>query len=111
MSYHCSHTKGGNHMNKVGSKHLSLEQRQIILRMIENGDSLNNIAAMINKDPRAVSRELRNRRELTKRDEYFRKRNDKYSQPCQRCSRFPFVCDGCETKKKLYVLGSFSLPS
>lgn len=94
-------------MNKVGSKHLSLEQRQIILRMIKERESLTNIAAMLNKDPRAISRELRNRRQLIKRDEYFGKRNDKYSQPCQRCSRFPFVCNGCESKKNCMYLVRF----
>lgn len=94
-------------MNKVGSKHLSLEQRQIILRMIENGSSLRDIAATIGKDHRAISREVQNRREMTERENSFGSRHERYSKPCKRCSRFPFVCNGCPNKKNCMYLLKF----
>ena len=94
-------------MNKVGSTHLTLENRQTILRMIEDNAKLWEIAKAVKKDPRAVSREVRNRRELTQRDRHFHGRNEKYELPCKRCSRFPFVCDGCKTKRSCMYLMRF----
>lgn len=85
-------------MNKPGSKHFVLIERQTILRMVENNMPLCEIAKALQKDPRAVSREIRNRREFIEKPDYYNI-DEKYKHPCKRCSRFPYVCDGCPFKR------------
>lgn len=92
-------------MNKPEGKHLTLTERQTILRMIEDNASLREIAQSVQKDPRAVSREVRNRRELTQMDKKYNVDNPKYTIPCKRCSKFPFVCNGCPDKRYcMYIM-------
>ncbi len=92
-------------MNKPGGKHLNLDDRQTILRMIEDNASLREIAQAVNKDPRAVSREVRNRRELSYVGKKYNVTNPKYEVPCKRCSKFPFVCNGCKDKRYcMYIM-------
>lgn len=92
-------------MNKPGGKHLNLNDRQTILRMIEDHASLKEIAQAVDKDPRAVSREVRNRRELSYVGKKYNVTNPKYEVPCKRCSKFPFVCNGCTDKRYcMYIM-------
>lgn len=93
-------------MNTLGSKHLTLPDRQTILMMLINNKPLCEIASILQKDPRAISREVRNRRELVEKSDYFNC-DEIYKKPCKRCSRFPFVCDGCPTKRNCNYLMRF----
>ncbi len=76
--------------------------------MIEDGCKLFEIALAINKDPRAVSREVKNHRKVLKREKHFMNRNEKYESPCKRCSRFPYVCNGCNVKRNCMYLIRFN---
>ncbi|MFA5660392.1 MAG: helix-turn-helix domain-containing protein [Bacilli bacterium] len=93
-------------MNKPGSKHLNLTDRQMILMMIIDNKPLCDIASVVKKDPRAISREVRNRRELEEKPDYYNC-EEIYKKPCKRCSRFPFVCDGCPKKRTCNYLMRF----
>lgn len=86
-------------MNKHGSKHITAPERGVILDMLKRDCKLKDIALAIEKDPRAVSREIRNRRLKYKTEDNFIKRSPKYEELCKRLTRFPFVCDGCKKRR------------
>lgn len=94
-------------MNVIGSKHLTQDNRIRILGLLEKNKTLIEIAKELHKDPRAISREIRNHRFKTEKEPYFNKRNEKNASPCKRCSRFPFVCDGCPTPQHCMYLVKF----
>lgn len=94
-------------MNVIGSKHLTQDNRYRILSLLQQNLPLIQIANDLQKDPRAISREIRNHRVKTEKDFQFNTRNEKYTSPCKRCSRFPFVCDGCPTTQYCMYLVKF----
>lgn len=85
-------------MNKHGSKHITAPERGVILDMLKRDCKLKDIALAIAKDPRAVSREIRNRRLKHETEDNFINRSSKYEELCKRLTRFPFVCDGCNKR-------------
>lgn len=93
--------------NKKGSKHLTLYERRKIYEMLENDEPLKEIALTIGKDPRTVSREIQKHRQLNERPEHFQNRNERYKSPCPRCSRYPYVCNGCPNKQYCMYLKRF----
>ncbi|HOA11513.1 MAG TPA: IS30 family transposase [Bacilli bacterium] len=86
-------------MNKHGSKHITAPERGVILDMLKRDCKLKDIALAIAKDPRAVSREIRNRRLKHETEDNFINRSSKYEELCKRLTRFPFVCDGCNKRR------------
>ena len=51
-------------MNKFGSTHLTIKDRTIIQEMLGRNSSCIEIADTIHKDPRSISREVKNKREF-----------------------------------------------
>lgn len=95
------------YVKQKGSKHLTLYERRKIYEMLENDEPLKEIALTIGKDPRTVSREIQKHRQLNERPEHFQNRNERYKSPCPRCSRYPYVCNGCPNKQYCMYLKRF----
>lgn len=85
-------------MNVNGSIHITKENRYVIYKMLLENQTLNEIAREIKKDPRAVSREIRNHRLRSFKEKAYGRYSEAKEQPCKRCSRYPFVCEGCKHK-------------
>lgn len=85
-------------MNTKGSNHLTRAERQKILEMLDENENCKAIAAVLAKDERTVSREVKKRRnrEDNRRYGLYGKKDDS---ECKRLQRFPFVCNGCDKKK------------
>ena len=85
-------------MNKKGSTHLTREERRIIEEKLNEGLRCKEIAAVIGKDDRTVSREVQSRRNKTKNERYglYGKKDDA---ECAVLKRFPFTCHVCEKRK------------
>ena len=84
-------------MNTNGGKHMTLQQRLIIETMLTTGSKLKDIAIVIDKDERTISKEIDKRK--TRED------NGKYGvwgkydiEPCITNIRYPFVCNGCKKR-------------
>ena len=85
-------------MNTKGSKHLTITERQKILEMLDENENCKTIAAIVAKDERTVSREIKKRRNRQDNRRYglYGKKDDS---ECKRLQRFPFVCNGCDKRK------------
>lgn len=81
-------------------KHLTLEQRKITERCLDEGQTLKEIAESIHKDPRTLSKEIKKRRSFKSNEERrFRLHADLAKlEPCRTLARFPFVCNGCDRR-------------
>ena len=84
-------------MNRKGSAHLTKESRRTIRDSLAEGLKLKEIAALVGKDERTVSKEIMKRRTL-KANGRVAFAYDK-SAECKRLKRFPFVCDGCPKRR------------
>ena len=88
-------------MNDIhNNKHLTVEERIIIEKELKDPEcKLIQIAKIIGKDPRTISKEIRRNR-LFVDNQYRRKRLNGttacYQKPCERLLRFPYVCNGCK---------------
>lgn len=80
-------------MNKKGSAHLTREDRRTIRDSLARGLKLKEIAALVGKDERTVSKEIMKRR-TPKANGRVAFAYDK-SAECKRLKRFPFACNGC----------------
>lgn len=81
-------------------KHLSLDDRKAIAECLKKGMPLNQIAALLSKDPRTISKEISKHISLRVNDKCVFTGDDKLSlPPCPRSRRFPFVCDCCDLKR------------
>ncbi len=102
-------------MKKI--RHLTLQDRQTIQSVIEEGKTKTEIGRLLGKDPCGISREIIRHREFRERNAYNRsilcaKRKDckirrcsksckEYKEPgCVRRDRLPGVCNGCEKRAK-----------
>lgn len=85
-------------MNTKGSNHLTIAERQKILEMLDENENCKTIAAVVAKDERTVSREIKKRRNRQDNRRYglYGKKDDS---DCKRLQRFPFVCNGCDKRK------------
>jgi len=85
-------------MNKKGSKHLTIGDRATIESLLNQRRPLLEVAEAIRKDPRSISREVKNRRvrhECLRGD--FNSQKDRGD--CKSLLRWPYVCNGCQGKK------------
>lgn len=89
-------------MNIKGSNHLTLSDRIKIQERLSAKDKLKDIALMIGKDERTVSKEIKKHRKVSdnKRALYGRSRD--FVKDCPKLKRFPFVCNGCDKRKCIY---------
>ena len=85
-------------MNTKGSSHLTIDERQKILEMLDENENCKTIATVVAKDERTVSREIKKRRNRQDNRRYglYGKKDDS---ECKRLQRFPFVCNGCDKRK------------
>lgn len=79
-------------MNRLGSKHLTKNERVKIQEDLGKGLSLREIAKDVAKDERTISKEVRKRR--NKKDN-GRSAFREHPEECKKLNRFPFVCNGC----------------
>jgi len=94
-------------MNVKGSKHLTLDERREILRGLNERLMLSQIALILSKDPRSISRKIKLRRQLkTNHRSYFHS-SDFLKTNCQRTLRYPFVCDGCDKRRHCLYLNQY----
>jgi len=70
-------------------KHLTLDHRSFIQTSLQAGHSFRRIALALNKDPTAISREVRNHRTLTLPE------------------RSPYVCNGCKQRNRCVLTKYF----
>ena len=84
-------------MNIKGSAHLTKEDRRTIRDSLAQGLKLKEIAALLGKDERTVSKEIMRRR-TPKSNGRVAFALDK-SAACKRLMRFPFVCNGCPKRR------------
>lgn len=85
-------------MNKSGSTHLTKEERMILEDKLNEGMKCKEIATILGKDERTVSREVKNRRNKVKNERYglYGKKDDT---DCKTLKRFPFTCHTCNKRK------------
>lgn len=87
-------------MNTKGSTHLTKEERKLIERLLNEDYSCKDIAAVLCKNDRTISREIKKRRD-SKANGRHAFVSDNYDIPtCKRIERFPFVCNGCPPNKR-----------
>ena len=84
----------------ITKKHLTIEERITIEKELKDPEcKLINIAKIIGKDPRTVSKEIKRNR-LFVDNQYRRKKLNSttacYQKPCETLLRFPYVCNGCK---------------
>lgn len=81
-------------------KHLSLEQRKIIEDCLKEGLKLFEIARIIEKDERTVSKEIKRNRMLVdyQKRRYFLSQDLDKLASCKRVEKYPFTCDNCKRK-------------
>lgn len=94
-------------MNVKGSKHLNLDERREILRGLTDHLLLSQIALIISKDPRSISREIKLRRQLKTNHRSHFHSPDFLKTNCQRTLRYPFVCDGCDKRRYCLYLNQY----
>lgn len=78
-------------MNRKGGTHLSKEDKKRIYESLVENKSCKEIAKLIDKDKRTISKEIKKRRNRVLNGHY-------HSQPipeCKTLTRFPYVCNGC----------------
>jgi IS30 family transposase len=86
-------------MNKKGSKHLTIGDRATIESLLNQRKPLLEVAEAIRKDPRSISKEVKNRRighGCLKGS--FNGQKDRGG--CKSLLRWPYVCNGCPKKAK-----------
>ena len=84
-------------MNKLGSSHLTLDDRIFIQSALIDGLSCKQIASHLSKDDRTISREIKIRRNK-KFNGNFHMFKDLDISLCNSISKFPFVCNGCKKR-------------
>lgn len=81
--------------------HLTLSDRIIIESELKINTSAIAIAQLIDKDPTTVSKEIKSHRTTKQPNFYNQSNNNLLDLPlCQRQTRFPHVCNGCDTMKR-----------
>lgn len=85
-------------MNIKGGTHLDLNDRIKIQSEIEKGTILKDIAVLVAADERTVSKEVKKRRIMTRNNRVFIMNNKMNT--CKKTTRFPYVCNGCDKRKK-----------
>ena len=75
-------------MTLNNGKHLNFDKRIVIANGVGKKLKLKEIAELVGTDPTTISKELKRNRS---------KFND-LTKPCDRLSRFPYVCNGCKNK-------------
>ncbi len=85
-------------MNIKGSKHLTLEEREVIRQFLDAERTREDISKAVAKDRKTISLEVKSRRNKEKNQRYglYGKKDD---EPCKKLCRFPFVCNACEKRK------------
>ena len=86
-------------MNKKGSKHLTIGDRATIESLPDQRKPLLEVAEAMRKDPRSISREVKNRRtghECLRGG--FNGQKDRGD--CKTLLRWPYVCNGCPGKAR-----------
>ena len=86
-------------MNIKGGTHLDLNDRIKIQSELEKGTILKDIAALVNSDERTVSKEIKKRRIMTRNNRVLII-NTEDIRVCNKTKRFPYVCNGCDKRKK-----------
>lgn len=85
-------------MNIKGSKHLTLEEREVIRESLDLQETREKISELVSKDRKTISYEIKLRRNKVKNQRYglYGKKDD---EPCAKLNRYPFVCNACEKRK------------
>lgn len=85
-------------MNTKGSKHLTLEEREIIQESLDMQMTRERISELVSKDRKTISYEIQRRRNKVDNQRYglYGKKDD---EPCSKLSRYPFVCNACERRR------------
>ncbi len=83
-------------MNKLGGYHLLKEERNTIQEQLALNKSCKEIADLLNKNDRTISKEIKNRRTKKKNGRYI---YNKFKTECKIVNRFPYVCNGCDRRK------------
>lgn len=85
-------------MNVKGSKHLTLEEREVIQQLLDSEERRESISKSVAKDRKTISLEIKIRRNKVPNQRYglYGKRDN---EPCARLNRFPFVCNACDKRK------------
>lgn len=84
-------------MTLNNGKHLTFDKRMVISNSIAKGLKLKEIAELIGVDPTSVSKELKRNRKKT---------ND-IGIPCNKLSRFPYICNRCNKKYMVCGYGKY----
>lgn len=95
-------------MNKLGGTHLSKQDRNIIRDALATNKTCHEIALLVGKDDRTISKEIKNRRNKQSNGRYYLNHDDR---ECKSLIRFPYVCNGCNKrnvccKKYKYIYDS-----
>jgi len=85
-------------MNIKGGTHLDLNDRIKIQAGLEKGKKLKYIACDISCDERTISKEIRKRRIMTSNRKVIITKGTK--DMCKKVLRFPYVCNGCDKRRK-----------
>lgn len=80
-------TKGVEVIMKYDNTHLTLQDRQIIQKGIENRSSKTAIAQTIGKDPTTIAKEIRKHRDLKRRNAFNQKNICIHLKECHGCKR------------------------
>lgn len=80
-------TKGVEAIMKYDNTHLTLQDRQIIQKGIENRSSKTAIAQTIGKDPTTIAKEIRKHRDLKRRNAFNQKHICIHLKECHGCKR------------------------
>lgn len=80
-------TKGVEVIMKYSNTHLTLQDRQIIQKGIENRSSKTAIAQTIGKDPTTIAKEIRKHRDLKRRNAFNQKHICIHLKECHGCKR------------------------
>lgn len=86
-------------MNVKGSKHLTLSDRVRIQERLSAKDRLRDIALLIGKDERTISKEIKHHRTFLENKRVRFNKTPDYLQKCPKLDRFPFVCNGCDKRR------------
>ena len=76
-------------------KHLNLEQRKLIARLLSRESKLCEIADLLNVDATSISKEIRRHRLMS------RKAHGHVNKVCKYTIRYPYVCNFCQKKYSL----------
>jgi len=82
-------------------KHLNLEQRKLIARLLSRESKLCEIADLLNVDATSISKEIKRNRIIT-RNGY-----KQVTKMCKYTTRYPYVCNFCQKKYSLCPFKQF----